>query len=38
MLVLTEKMRERLTELAKTEAEQEEEAGVGISLGRLIKH
>jgi pilus assembly protein CpaE len=38
MLVLTEKMRERLTELAKTDAEQEEEAGVGISLGRLIKH
>jgi pilus assembly protein CpaE len=36
MLALTEKMRQRLNELAKADAEQEEE--VGISLGRLIKH
>jgi pilus assembly protein CpaE len=36
ILALTEKMRQRLTELAKANAEQEEE--VGISLGRLIKH
>lgn len=36
LLALTEKMRKRLSELAKAEIEQEEE--VGISLGRVIKH